>query len=82
MQQATAQGALAGEFIEIVSVTNQLNCKECSSNRVYRVFRKGFFQEKICPWFGYYPWKCKDCKKSMYFRKRKMSRSQDGEYVE
>jgi len=79
VQQATAHGALAGEFIEFGKINDRLYCKECNSHRVFRIFRKGFLQERIYPWFGFYPWKCKDCKSCMFYRKRKMSRAKQRE---
>ena len=46
-------------------------CRHCDGQHVFRIFREGFFQNKIYPLFGYYPWKCKDCGEQMMLRKRR-----------
>jgi hypothetical protein len=38
-----------------------LHCDECNSDEVHRIFRRGYFQEKIYPLLGFYPWRCKGC---------------------
>jgi len=35
-----------------------------------RLARIGFFEEKILPVFGYYPWVCGACRTMKYFRVR------------
>jgi hypothetical protein len=81
--QGTIHGTFAGELVEEVSKAKSGTCcKFCGSERLFRVFREGYLQEKIYPIFGYYPWKCKACKHYMMLRKRKTSRSKAKEYVD
>ena len=47
-----------------------LHCDECSSDEVYRIFRRGYFQEKIYPLLGFYPWRCKQCGLRLMMRER------------
>jgi DNA-directed RNA polymerase subunit RPC12/RpoP len=47
-----------------------LHCDECSSDEVYRIFRRGYFQEKIYPLLGIYPWRCKRCGLRLMMRER------------
>ena len=70
MLEASARGALAGKFDEMITVKDRVYCQKCSSNRVYRVERKGFMQKKIYPLFGYFPWRCKSCGDQVMLRKR------------
>lgn len=53
-------GRLPGEVI----------CRICGSDRVYRLFREGFWQEHVYPLFGFYPWQCKTCSRYLLIRKR------------
>jgi len=48
-------------------------CKHCGNAQIFRVFRQGFLQERIYPFFGFYPWKCKACGDYMMLHKRKRS---------
>lgn len=82
MPQGTMHGTLAGELIEVPNARTRTCCKKCGSERIYRLFREGYLQEKIYPILGFYPWRCKACKHSMMLRKRKNSRSSSKEYVE
>jgi hypothetical protein len=55
-----------------------MHCKDCG-NPLRRLARKGYWQLKICPKFGYYPWECPICRKTVmvrkqYIRKRRSSR--------
>lgn len=75
MHQGNAHGALAGELIDVPKAKSRGCCKNCGSARIFRVFREGFLQERIYPAFGYYPWKCKDCKQYMMLHKRNRSKS-------
>jgi DNA-directed RNA polymerase subunit RPC12/RpoP len=47
-----------------------LHCDECSSDEVHRIFRRGYFQEKIYPLLGFYPWRCKRCGLRLMMRER------------
>jgi hypothetical protein len=46
-----------------------MNCKFCA-NPMRRLARHGFWQEKIYPKFGYYPWECPICRKTTMHRKQ------------
>jgi hypothetical protein len=55
-----------------------MQCKVCR-RPLRRVARKGIWQVKIFPVFGYYPWECPICRKTVMVRKqylRKRPRSQ------
>jgi DNA-directed RNA polymerase subunit RPC12/RpoP len=47
-----------------------LHCDECGSDEVYRIFRRGYLQEKIYPLLGFYPWRCKRCGMRLITRER------------
>ena len=71
MHEASMRSALAGSLVEMTAVKERVHCRKCGSDRVYRVEREGFMQEKIYPLFGYYPWRCKICRVHVMLRKRK-----------
>jgi len=85
MSEAMARPVLAGNIVEVKagnkaevdSANERVHCDECGSDEVYRIFRKGFFQEKIYPLFGFYPWRCKRCGLRLMLRKRDMASEQD-----
>ncbi len=66
--------ALAGKLVEMTAVKHRVHCQKCGSDRVYRVEREGFMQEKIYPLFGYYPWRCMKCRDRVMLRKRNRAR--------
>jgi len=35
-----------------------------------RLSRKGFLQDKVYSWFGYYPWECPFCREPQLIKKR------------
>jgi hypothetical protein len=47
----------------------EMHCRECGSN-LRRLARKGFLQLKVYPFFGYYPWECPVCRKTLMVRKQ------------
>ena len=75
-------GALSEELVGVTKATAGVHCKYCGSERVFRVFRQGYLQEKIYPLFGFYPWKCKGCKEHMMLRSRKRSKRKKKEHFE
>lgn len=79
VQHGTADEAFSGELITASKFDNHAVCKHCGSHRIYRVIREGYLQEKIFPMFGYYPWKCKNCKSRSLLKLRKFSRSKSKE---
>ncbi len=46
-----------------------MHCKTCGTS-MRRLSRRGFLQEKIYSWFGYYPWECPLCRKPTMLRKQ------------
>jgi len=48
----------------------RVQCPTCGNEHPHRLERKGFFEVKILPMFGYYPWLCGACKTSFWVRKR------------
>jgi len=45
-------------------------CPRCGNQYLMRLARIGFFENKLLPLFGYYPWVCGACSKRKYFRIR------------
>jgi hypothetical protein len=76
----SAREALAGGVVQMDAVKDRVYCQKCGSDKVRRVFRKGLLQEKIFPWFGYFPWKCMRCGFKVMLRKR--NKTKPKEYVE
>jgi hypothetical protein len=75
MSEAMARPVLAGNIVEVNSASERVHCDECGSDEVYRTIRKGLFQEKIYPLFGFYPWRCKGCGLRLMLRKRDLGAS-------
>ena len=69
--ESTVDGSLSRDFVVKSHVNGRIGCKHCGSDRLFRVFRQGYLQEKIYPLFGFYPWKCRSCKGYMLLHKRK-----------
>ena len=75
----------AGKIVEVKTVSiveaNSANervlCDECGSDKVHRIFRKGFLQKRIYPLFGFYPWRCKGCGLCLMLRKRELASKPD-----
>ncbi len=94
MSEVMSRRALGGSFVEVKagnivevkakdiagvnSAEERVHCDDCGSDEVYRIFRKGFFQQRIYPWFGFYPWRCKKCGLRLMLRKRELASKQDG----
>ena len=57
-------------------------CPDCGGKRVRRVERKGFMQKHVYPWFGLFPWYCRECRQSFMLRKRYRTKSSNKQYVE
>jgi len=47
-----------------------MKCPRCGANGLLRYERHGFFQKKIYPLFGLYPWECYYCRKISLKRQR------------
>ena len=48
---------------------DELRCTKCGAT-LRRLSRKGFLQDKIYSWFGYYPWECPYCRVPLMLKKR------------
>jgi ssDNA-binding Zn-finger/Zn-ribbon topoisomerase 1 len=79
MSEVMVQEASAESVPEARSTREQIVCQRCGSEKVHRVFREGFLQERILPLFGYYPWRCKNCGNLEMLRKRRRFRIRGGE---
>lgn len=51
-----------------------LYCPKCKSKRIHRKQRKGVLQEKILPFLGFFPYKCRDCNNRFYLKVRDVDR--------
>jgi DNA-directed RNA polymerase subunit RPC12/RpoP len=75
----------AGKIVEVKSVSiveansanERVHCDDCGSDEVYRIFRKGFFQQRIYPLLGFFPWRCKGCGLRLMLRKRDLASKRD-----
>jgi hypothetical protein len=81
VHREATHGTLAGELVE-ANTQVLIDCRHCGSDRVFRVYRQGFLQERIYPILGFYPWKCKVCGANMILRKRRRSKAGQKAYVE
>lgn len=77
----SSEGMVLGSPAENMAETNVAyagtHCDECGSDEVHRIFRKGFFQEKIYPLLGFYPWRCKQCGLRLMLRNRGLASGQE-----
>jgi hypothetical protein len=55
--------------ISIKSGDPRCICPKCGGH-LYRLARRGFFQNGVFPHFGYYPWECFSCRKTKILRAR------------
>jgi hypothetical protein len=67
----------AVNIVEANSANERVLCDECDSDEVYRVFRKGFLQQRIYPMFGFFPWRCRKCGLRLMLRKRDLASKRD-----
>ena len=77
----SSEGMALGTPAVNISETNVaaagIHCDECSSHEVHRIFRRGYFEEKIYPLLGFYPWRCKRCGLRLMLRTRELTSKQD-----
>lgn len=45
-------------------------CPDCGLKHMRRLHRKGFWETRILPLLGYYPWECPLCREPYYLKKR------------
>ncbi|MGP8254027.1 MAG: hypothetical protein ACLQHF_18520 [Terracidiphilus sp.] len=77
IETQTAVGA-----VQKVQEGARVYCPECGGNRIRRVERKGLMQKLIYPWFGYFPWHCRECRKYFLLRKRNRRKSSEKQHEE
>jgi hypothetical protein len=54
-------------------------CKNCRSYRMRRIKREGLLRKYLAPLFGFYPWRCSDCRTVQLLRSRGKRRSKHQE---
>lgn len=74
MHEAGTQQALGKEIAHQSRPTDRAWCRYCGSDQVYRLYRQGFWQVRIFPLFGFYPWRCKVCSAEMMLHKRRLKK--------
>lgn len=79
MHDGSTRRFLAAEVVEMDAVEDRVFCRKCGSDRVRRVYRKGFWQENMYPLFGYYPWRCASCGERAMLRKRNKTKTECAE---
>ena len=77
MSEETAGGAVAEGAAEISAAKERVYCKVCGSERVHRVYREGYFEERILPLFGFFPWRCSACGERLMLHKRHRDKRHD-----
>jgi len=70
------QSGSVAEAVQQAAWKAEVECPTCGSRRPHRMERRGFFQTKILPIFGYYPWLCGVCRTSFLTRKRYRRKTQ------
>jgi hypothetical protein len=45
-------------------------CPKCKSLAIRRLARHSFWQRRVLPFFGRYPWECKICRSHFTLKKR------------
>ncbi len=51
-----------------------MHCQKCGTT-MRRLSRRGFLQQKVFSFFGYYPWECPLCRKLVLLKKQFPRRS-------
>lgn len=47
-----------------------MNCRKCDQPLLRRRKRRGFLQNVVLPFFGFYPWRCPVCESSGLYHSR------------
>ena len=66
-------------FVERTGSGARILCPKCGGSDPHRRERKGFWQMKVYPLFGYYPWTCPDCRSHFMIQKRYRRKSVQSE---
>ncbi len=59
--------------------TSDVACPECGGLHLRRLPRQGFWQQKLYAYFGYFPWECPICRKTMMLKHRGKKRRRTAE---
>lgn len=54
-------------YEEVNSLSKRL-CKQCGSDHLRRVNRRGWTQVRLLPMLGFYPWECTLCRSKIFYR--------------
>ena len=63
----------AGQHLHMLHVEvvhTPVRCPRCGDSALYRKERRGFFQRRMLPFLGLYPWNCISCRKTTLLRLR------------
>jgi DNA-directed RNA polymerase subunit RPC12/RpoP len=47
-----------------------MQCKSCGFKHLLRTRRTGWFESRVLPLFGFYPWRCRQCKAKFLLKDR------------
>ena len=79
MSDVVVQEVPTEKIVKASSRREKISCERCGSEKMHRVFREGFLQQHIYPFFGYFPWRCKTCGNLALMHKRHRGRAHEGE---
>jgi hypothetical protein len=65
----------SGDLQSTPSESRILLCPKCHRSDMRRIGRRGVLQEKVFPFFGYFPWECPHCRVVKLFKYRGVLRS-------
>lgn len=54
-----------------------MKCRVCNHHEFHRARRHGFWQKRVLPLLGIYPWRCAACGKARLLRGRHESESSE-----
>jgi hypothetical protein len=66
----SSQAEAPAKLVQQSESKPEVQCPGCGSHFPRRLERKGFFEKKVFPLFGYYPWTCGACRANFFMRKR------------
>lgn len=75
MHDMSTQQVLAGKVAHPERSKDRVHCRYCGSDKVFRLYREGFLQERVFPLLGFYPWRCKICSANMLLHKRRFKKA-------
>ena len=57
-------------MLSVEVIENPGVCPECGSRALHRLQRRGFWQSRVLPLVGFYPWRCVACRRPSLLRSR------------